>query len=430
MPAASNSVASDSTSVYCLPMDLAPADPRLSSTRDFRLLLTGQGLSWLGDAFQPIALAVAIVGAGGSANDLGLVLAAGMVARLLCSLWGGVWADRLRPQTVMITADVVRAAAVSGMAVLFTGGHPSLVGLSILSAVLGGAAAFFGPSFVSLRPLLTPTEKRQSANATINLLQSATQVVGPSAGGLLVATAGPVPAFALNAVTFSLSAVTVAFVRAVAVRGERRGMLSELREGWHEIRSRDWLLAGLVSAGVYHVAFGAVFVLAQVVAIRELGGASAVGFIATACGVGGLLGGFLALRAHPRRPLAVGFASIGLLMPVYVLSYVWPALLPVVLLAAAVAFAGLMFFGVVWDTALQDGIPHRVLARVSSWDIMVSFIGVPVGNAVAGPLAQAYGERTVLTYAAVIVGLAGVGPLLVGGVRHKRTPNLEAVTVS
>lgn len=410
-------------------MDLAPADLRLSSTRDFRLLLTGQGLSWLGDAFQPIALAVAIVGAGGSASDLGLVLAAGMVARLLCTLAGGVWADRLRPQTVMITADLVRAAAVGGMAVLFTGGHRSLVGLSILSAVLGGAAAFFGPSFVSLRPLLTPTEKRQSANATINLLQSATQVVGPAAGGLLVATAGPVPAFTLNAVTFSLSAVTVALVRAVAVRGERRGMLSELREGWYEIRSRDWLLAGLVSAGVYHVAFGAVFVLAQVVAIRELGGASAVGFIATACGVGGLLGGFLALRAHPRRPLAVGFASLGL-MPVYVLSYVWPALLPVVLLAAAVAFAGLMFFSVVWDTALQDGVPHRVLARVSSWDIMVSFIGVPLGNAVAGPLAQAYGERTVLTYAAVIVGLAGVGPLLVGGVRHQRRPKREAVTVS
>ena len=239
---------------------------------------------------------------------------------------------------------------------------------------------------------MTPTGRRQSANATINLLQSATQVVGPAAGGLLVATAGPVPAFTLNAVTFVLSAFTVALVRAVAVRGERRGMLSELGEGWREIRSRDWLLAGLVSAAVYHVAFGAVFVLAQVVAIRELGGASAVGFIATAGGVGGLLGGFLALRAHPRRPLAVAFAALGL-MPVYVLSFVWPALLPVVLLAAAVAFAGLMFFSVVWDTALQDGVPHRVLARVSSWDIMVSFIGVPLGNAVAGPLAHAYGKR-------------------------------------
>ena len=373
-------------------MDIAPVHPRPSPPRDFRLLLAGQGLSWLGDAFQPIALAVAIVGAGGSAGDLGLVLAAGMVARLLCTLAGGVWADRLRPQTVMITTDLVRAVAVGAMAVLFAGGHQSLAGLSILSAVLGGAAAFFGPSFVSLRPLLTPTGRRQSANATINLLQSATQVVGPAAGGLLVATAGPVPAFTLNAVTFVLSAFTVALVRAVAVRGERRGMLSELGEGWREIRSRDWLLAGLVSAAVYHVAFGAVFVLAQVVAIRELGGASAVGFIATAGGVGGLLGGFLALRAHPRRPLAVAFAALGL-MPVYVLSFVWPALLPVVLLAAAVAFAGLMFFSVVWDTALQDGVPHRVLARVSSWDIMVSFIGVPLGNAVAGPLAHAYGKR-------------------------------------
>ena len=90
----------------------------------------------------------------------------------------------------------------------------------------------------------------------------------------------------------------------------------------------------------------------------------------------------------------------------------------------------LMFYSVVWDTALQEGVPHRVLARVSSWDIMVSFIGVPLGAAIAGPLAQAHGEHTVLTYAAIIVGLAGIGPLAVSDVRHQRVPQSQAVTVS
>ena len=108
----------------------------------------------------------------------------------------------------------------------------------------------------------------------------------------------------------------------------------------------------------------------------------------------------------------------------------WPGLLLVVLLAAAVAFAGLMFFSVVWDTALRDGVAHRVLARVSSWDIMVSFIGVPLGNAAAGPLAQAYGEHTVLTYAAIIVGLAGIGPLAVSGVRHQPVAQSQKLIVS
>ena len=59
---------------------------------------------------------------------------------------------------------------------------------------------------------------------------------------------------------------------------------------------------------------------------------------------------------------------------------------------------------------------------------MVSFIGVPLGNAVAGPLAQAYGEHTVLTYAAIIVGLAAIGPLAVSGVRHQRIPQFARLS--
>ena len=80
-------------------------------SRDFRLLLGGQGLSWLGDAFQPIALSVAVISSGGSATDLGLLLASGILARLGCTLIGGVWADRVRPQSIMIASDLVRAAA-------------------------------------------------------------------------------------------------------------------------------------------------------------------------------------------------------------------------------------------------------------------------------------------------------------------------------
>jgi hypothetical protein len=79
----------------------AEATPASSASRwgshDFRLLVGGQGLSWLGDAFQPIALSVAVIASGGSATDLGLLLASGILARLGCTLIGGVWADRVRP---------------------------------------------------------------------------------------------------------------------------------------------------------------------------------------------------------------------------------------------------------------------------------------------------------------------------------------------
>src|SRR6478672_8140899 len=92
----------------------------------FRLLATGQGLSWLGDALVTVALAVAIVQTGGSASQLGLVIGAGMASRMALMLVGGVWADRLRPQRLMILCDLLRAAAQLLLAWEFTRPRPSI----------------------------------------------------------------------------------------------------------------------------------------------------------------------------------------------------------------------------------------------------------------------------------------------------------------
>jgi MFS family permease len=387
-----------------------------ATPRDFQLLAWGQGMSWLGNTFQPVALAVAIIGAGGSAGELGTVMAVAVGGRLVCSLFGGVWADRLPPQEVMVVSDVVRAVAVSGVAVMFGTGHRSLLLLSALVAVMAGAGAFFYPAMSSLKPILVPVERRQSANATLSLLQTGSTVVGPAAAGLLVAFAGPPVGFAVNAVTFVVSAVTVALIRVGAPRPERTGMLTELRAGWAEIRRHDWLFIGVVAAGCFHVANGVVIVLVQVVAVRNLGGATAVGFISAAQGVGGVIGGIVAMRFRPHRLLLAGFLALGL-MPLWVASYVWPGALTGVMAGAVLGFAGITFFGVAWDTALQDHIPHHLLARVASWDILTSYVGMPVGNALAGPLADHLGVKPVLLACAPVLLVAGLAPLAARGTR-------------
>src|SRR6476619_5422701 len=148
----------------------------LLGIRDVRLLLMGQGLSWVGDAFNPIALSVAVVLSGGGAAELGVILASGVVARLLCTLVGGVWADRVTPHRIMVLADLTRAASVGGLALAFAAlGDPPVA----LAAVTSGAGAFFYPAFVSLRPLIVPVEGLQPANGAISFLQSSAQVAGP-----------------------------------------------------------------------------------------------------------------------------------------------------------------------------------------------------------------------------------------------------------
>ena len=123
-------------------------------------------------------------------------------------------------------------------------------------------------------------------------------------------------------------------------------------------------------------------------------------------GLGGVLmttpGG--ALRAGGRYAYQAGGLTL-LLMPLWALAYVWPGTLAAVLAGTAMVrgYAGLTFFAVAWDAALQDHIPHQVLARVSSWDLLTSFLAMPIGNALAGPLSAAYGTNRVLVVCAAVL---------------------------
>ena len=165
------------------------------------------------------------------------------------------------------------------------------------------------------------------------------------------------------------------------------------------------------------MANGVVLVTVNVLALTQLGGPSAVGVISAAEGLGGLVGSLMALRVRPRRPLVAGFLALGL-MPVWVMAYVWPGTLTGVLVGAVVGFSGLMFFGVCWETAIQNHVPHDLLARVSSWDVLTSFVGLPLGQAVAGVLTDRFGTDRVLTAAALVILVAGLAPLAVRGTRR------------
>ncbi len=384
---------------------------------DFRLLATGQTLSWVGNGFQTVALAVAVVQAGGDAGDLGLVMACSVTALLACSLLGGVWADRLQPQRVMVASDLVRLLSALAMAAMFAGHGYHLPLLCALAAISSGAGSFFTPAMTALRPLLVPADRRQQANATLSMLQTGSSVVGPALGGLTVAAFGASAGFAVNAASFLASMAACLLLRTRAERGPRDSMLRELGAGWREISSRDWLISGLFGATVYHIANGVILVLVQVIAIQRLGGASAAGFIAAAEGLGGMIGAAVALRFRPRRLLRAGWLTL-LLMPLWALAYVWPAELTAVLLGAVIGYAGLFFFDVAWETAVQDQVPQQMLGRVASWDYLASFLAMPIGNALAGPLSHAFGTNKVLTACAAVLFVAGLSQMLVPGVRN------------
>jgi MFS family permease len=373
--------------------------------REFRLLFAGRTVSLAGSAIAPVALAFAVLDLTGSKTDLGLILAAQQVPLLLFLLVGGIWADRLPRNRMMVIANVV-----SGLAQAW---H-----LAALAAVNGTAIAFYFPASAGVTPQTVPPPLLQEANALLALARNATAIGGAALAGFIVAGFGAGVAIAFDAVTYLTAAGIVALMRLELVsRTEAHSFFSDLATGWREFRSRTWLWVIVLQFSILlAVDIGAFSVLGPVVADEELGGAKAWGAILTGQALGLLAGGLVGLRYRPRRMLLVATLAM-LLTPASLVALGFPLALPLIVVAAAVSGAGLEIFVLLWNTTMQQEIPADKLSRVYSYDALGSFALMPVGLAAAGPIAELVGVRATLWGAAAIATGVTLAVLLSHDVR-------------
>ena len=389
--------------------------------RQFRLLFLGRTVSLFGSAFAPIALAFAVLDLTGSAGDLGLVVAAGVVPQVIFILVGGIWADRLPRHHVMVGSDLVAGAAQAAIAILVLSGTAEIWHLIALQVVRGMASSFFLPAAAGIVPQVVSASRLQEANALLGLTRSSTQVLGTAGGGIAVAAIGSGWALAFDAATYLLGAVFLIGLRlprSLTIPGS--SFLRELREGWDGFWSRSWLWAIVVQFAFVNAAYvGAWAVLGPVVADDELGGAATWGLILAAGAVGTILGGLAVLRFRPDRLLlAATLAVFSLALPLVLLSFPAP---PVAIGAGAfVAGIGLSLFGVFWDTAMQQQIPAEQLSRLYSYDMLGSFVFIPLGAAIAGPISTVVGVTETLVGATVVIVIATLPVLLIEDVRTLR----------
>jgi MFS family permease len=374
------------------------------SEPQFRLLWIGQTTSAVGDGLTFLAIAFAVLHIGGKATDLGLVFAAFFAAYVSFILVGGVWADRLPRQLVMVAADVLRTVVQVIIGLLQGTGEAHVWQLAIGVAVYGAGSAFFQPASTGLIPQTVSAGRLQQANALMSISRNAGSILGPPISGLIVAFAGPATVFMIDAATFGISAVSLLLLKPIGrVSSEgRQSFLAELAGGWREVFARPWIAAALVAWGIGNASGAAFIILGPVIAERQLGGAAAWGLILTGGAIGGVIGGLLALRIRPRRPLRVGFAIMSL-VALEPLSLVGPA--PVLLIACAflLGFGAGELTNTWWYTLLQEHVPEHARSRVSSYDWLVSFIFQPLGFLAVGPLSEAIGPTATLVGAASLL---------------------------
>ncbi|MGW3242918.1 MFS transporter [Streptomyces sp. NPDC001070] len=395
--------------------------------RDFRLLFAGRTLSLLGDGVVPAALVIAVTRATGDVSALALVLGCAMVPKLLLLPVGGVVADRFDARRVALVTDLVRCTAQLFVGLELLGGDPSLAHIAVAEAVGGTASAFAMPTqSLLVAGTVADGAARQRANALMGVASSATRLCGPGLAAALIWAAGPGLAFALDAASFAISAALLGVVRVGRTPLPRASMLSDLKEGWGEVRSRDWYWTSLVAHAMWNGAAAVLAALGPAVAIHRLGGEGVWFWVLEAGAVGLVLGSLLAARARPRRPVLV--ANLGLAtyaLPLALLALAAPA--PLLIAAYGLALTALGYLNPVWETVVQQQVPPRVLARVTSYDWLLSLAAMPAGYALAPLAAGAWGSSVPLAVSAALVAAACLATAAVPGVRSIGADRPKAV---
>ncbi len=389
--------------------------------RDFVLLLADRLLAPAAFAFSLVGVSFAVLDATGSTADLSYVLAAQIAPSLIFALVGGVVADRLPPQWVIIAGNVMIALGEGTFGILAIAGHPRLWQMVLLEALTGTGMAIFYPASQALLPRLVPGALLQQASAISRLATNAAQMGGAVVAGFCVAAFGPGWALAVCGAGSLVSVPMLLSIRAAAtVRTPGTGLLRELRDGWSEFRSHTWLWAIVAQFGVVLMAwYGSFQILGPVVARAHLGGPAAWGAITAADAVGLIAGGVVSLRFTPRRPmLFVVVIGAAIAIAPLSLAMLWP--LPLVCLASFGLGITVEMMMVQWTVTMARNIPPGKLARVSSYDLLGSVMAMPAGALVAGPVAAAVGVSATQYGAAALIIVASALALIPRDVRTMR----------
>ncbi len=405
-------------------MSIIAQQLRVLRHRDFRYLWLAQSSSVIGDCIVIVALALFVIELTGDATDLGLVLAASSLPLVAFLLLGGVWADRLPRHRVMVVTDLVRFTLHALLAVLIFSGAVRIWQLIAIEALFGTAEAFFRPAANGLLPQTVPESEIQQAQGLSALSNNIGEFAGPALATALVLGLGAGWAFALDAATFLLSAALLSRVRprrreiapsplvepAPGLPPEGApapaGVWADVRDGFREVRSRDWVWATLASFCVaLFTGLAPWFVLGPLVAREQYGEIGVYGIVSAVLGIGTIAGSLLGIGWRPRFPMRAAMLAI-ILWPAAAVLYAVGATLWLVVPAMLIGGGGIALFDVWWTTALAERIPADKLSRVSSYDWMVSLALLPLGYVLAGPLASTLGSVDVLIGGSALAAIA------------------------
>ena len=401
-------------------------EKKLLEHRDFVLLWLSGLLVVIGSSAFPIALAVTVLDAGGTATTLGLILASRVLSSVILALAGGVWADRYKRKYIMVSADLLRAILTVVLVFVTVTDLPTWM-IALVVFLMGAGEALGFPASGAILPSILPDRLLPEGNAWRAVTARVGAILGPALGGAMVALIGSEWTFLVTAAFFVVGTVLLFpiqesdFERTLT----ENTFVRELREGLSAVRRMPWVMWLIIMASLQlMVVVGAEVVLLPVVTREEFGGNFVYAAASVAAGLGGGIAALIWAKIKVPRP---GLWSVlsWMLFSLSLLVLVFPVHPWLVIGVYFIVGLSTEPFGVYWPTAIQREVPRELQARVFSVDHMGSLALMPLGMALVGPITEWVGMTEFLIFAVLFHIVTCIIVLFIPGVIDLKSPTKD-----
>jgi len=395
----------------------------LWSYKGYRLFWYNTTIFVLGASAFPIALAVTVLDAGGTATSLGLILGARVLSAVLFAPFAGVWSDRLPRKQVMITADLFRAVLVFGMVFISAPKLPHIL-LALAVFLMGIGDAFGMASAGAIMPSLLPEDKLPAGNVARGIVVRSATIIGPGIGGVSIFLIGGRLTFLFTAIAFAAGTYFLIQIKEDinSDKKAREPFMVEMREGLRTVWEIPWIGAMIVMASIQlMVVLAAEEVLLPVITRREFGTNTAFALSAAAFSIGGVISaiGCVKLKVKHQGRFSV---LIWMLLIIAPLSLVFPISQSFIVLSYLFAGFSVGPWEAFWNSAVQREVPRELQGRVFSIDQMGTMGLMPLGMALVGPAVAFFGEKQLLIGASIFHVVICLLVLRVPGVKDMKMP--------
>jgi MFS family permease len=385
--------------------------------RSFRLLWTGAFLSSVGTWTQDVALAWLIYSELGDPVYLGLRAFAAEAPLLAFMLVGGAVADRVDRRRILLASQLLQMAFAIALGALYALGRLGIGPILLLAVLTGLAQSQSAPTYQAVLPTLVPKPSIPNAVALNSLQFNLSRTIGPALAGMLLAKAGALACFAVNAVSFLAVIVALVRIELPAPAQKPVGSLRESLAAGLRFALRDptiSMLMALAGLGSF-LAFPLVTYL-PVVADDTLGsGAAGYSLLLSSFGAGAILGAVATAQRGDRpgrgRLLLMSFGSYGIATLGALQSRAQPLSMALLFVAGASLVAAFSTL----NSLLQEQAPNELRGRVVSIYGLAFRGGGPLGSLAAGFLVKSFGAGMALSAFAALLVLFAAALRLRGG---------------